>query len=948
MAILLDSTPAKGNIKSSINNIVDLIWSLAENNYLNATKSTLAIIQKHHSKNLTLEQLAWSLWLDTVVLGLNDFFRTANLTRKPASKEEFRDLLMNVLNQSALISREDKVGLTSETIVAHRKLAVFIALSENIATIAAAVDPDHIQKTDFLERRLSESIGYALNYVLIHSVDRYTPLITALAIDAVTMVQRSDEWRSYRETLRRAVSEDTIFAQPKDGATLSEIYIRLRCFSRLKLEENSVFLKKRKPTVKIKVQWLDDSILQWLAAKCKKDQIRIITGAPGSGKSSSAKMLSHRISYAGEYNVFFVPLQGRDVSGEVNGILEKQVEISKGGGGLAFNPATTLREDQKPLLLIFDGLDEIKRNDQGGPDTTRKFIGNLRSWLTQINAASELAFVKAIILGRPQAADDAASELSIDRTYVLNTAPISVLSEGDFARIGEHKIQIDDPYELCKLEQRYELWDRCSRWFDDDYSEPPEGFFGNELSDLTKEPLLLYLLFVSGFAGKRWREAAENRNRVYREIFSSIHQRDVDEKGDSLKKDVNDKGRFFILMECLGLAAWRGGGRTGDDTVFVKLRDQVYSPKTKKDFAEVASADLKNVALQIYTQQSSEDVPGYEFIHKSFAEYLTARALVEAATRWLYNYSTDPIDFLQHWCRLTSGQEISPDLRRFVYDEVRLKFADGISHDPNTISEFREICANFMDVFSAILEQGFPVHRVDWIDGGAPNWRELEEYQKNAELSAELIFDAFACVSYPSEHFQSKTQNAWNSGPLKPEMAASSSFSNYVDRYQHRYLRLAKTVGSKPVGLRPVFGLSRLHVKKQEISLRRNILRVSPYMVFEGCVFYGRIHSDFSAFGTKFIDCTFSFGCRFMGNFRNVKFQNCIFDRMKFFRADFAVSKCLSSNFVKCSILESNFRGLSGLRIEHFDEVYFNSQSTLPKTLKELQSRDDEYYYLIE
>ena len=46
------------------------------------------------------------------------------------------------------------------------------------------------------------------------------------------------------------------------------------------------------------------------------------------------------------------------------------------------------------------------------------------------------------------------------------------------------------------------------------------------------------------------------------------------------------------------------------------------------------AADLSNVALLFYTRKDEEAGRGYEFLHKSFGEYLTACGLISAFPRW--------------------------------------------------------------------------------------------------------------------------------------------------------------------------------------------------------------------------------------------------------------------------------------------------------------------------
>ena len=277
-------------------------------------------------------------------------------------------------------------------------------------------------------------------------------------------------------------------------------------------------------------------------------------------------MLARDVARAGHYNVYFVSLHGLDVSNSIEQIVDNYVQwASHSDGGLLESPLKWLRTDYKPLLLIFDGLDEVARPDREGPEVTRKFVSNLRHWLGGANGGRELR-VKALTLGRPRAAEDAADEISLASRALIHVAPLCPSRRGDPSGAAPRAqiVIAGSARSIGTIEQREEYWANWTKVEPACPKDPPEGLFEASLRDLTIEPLLLYLLIFSGYAGANWQEAAENRNRVYEAIFRKVHERDVKEKGHALKEHLKDEADFFILMECLGLAAWRGGGRTGD------------------------------------------------------------------------------------------------------------------------------------------------------------------------------------------------------------------------------------------------------------------------------------------------------------------------------------------------------------------------------------------------
>ena len=365
-------------------------------------------------------------------------------------------------------------------------------------------------------------------------------------------------------------------------------------------------------------------------------------------------------------------LQGLDVSRDIDAIVGDYLDDARHNGScLPESPIDWIRHDPKPLLLIFDGLDEVAREDGAGLEVTRTFLESLRVWLGRVNGGVDLK-VMALILGRPQAAEEAASKIGgLDGFSLLHVEPLCPLTVEDW-RHGMPANVADDPDRLVARDDRRRFWDGYAR-FDRRYgNDEPAVLQEQGLNDLTVEPLLLYLLMYSGLAGDELPEAKENRNRVYEAIFTQVNRREQKKRGGTAIENRED---FFILMECLGLAAWLGGGRTGSDADFELIRDEIYAPHRKKAFEGVDRATLKNVAVQFYTHHRGRDTPGYAFIHKSFGEYLAARALINASMAWCEEYGRrNKWDrFAEDWLRLTGGQRITREIETFMADEARLR-----------------------------------------------------------------------------------------------------------------------------------------------------------------------------------------------------------------------------------------------------------------------------------
>jgi uncharacterized protein YjbI with pentapeptide repeats len=601
------------------------------------------------------------------------------------------------------------------------------------------------------------------------SVEHFRPIKMYLFDKGSEWIDRQDHWLRYREWLRAEVEDLPMFGQGADGPTLEDIFVPLRCTWRERLRdrrshgENCVDNERRT----VHVRWLLEELQDWLSKGDKRDVLRVVTGGPGCGKSSTAKVLARDVAVADRYNVFLVPLQGLDVSRDIDVIVADYVDDARHNSScLPESPIDWIRHDPKPLLLVFDGLDEVAREDGAGLEVTRQFLESLRVWLGRVNDGADLK-VMAVTLGRPQAAEEAASKIGgLDGPCLLYAEPLSSLVKEHLKRGSLREIIFDDPKNLADGDHRQRFWNGYAR-FDIRYRDvKPDVLNEAGLNDLTVEPLLLYLLMYSGLAGKDWPEAKENRNRIYEAIFAQVHERDRREKPGIAVEDRED---FFTLMECLGLAAWMGGGRTGSDEDFEHIRDEIYAPDRKKAFKDLDRARLKNVAVQFYTHHGGREQPGYAFIHKSFGEYLTARALIKTSEAWCEEYGKRNkwSSFAEDWLRLTGRKHFTDEILAFMTDEARLR-VKVFSEDQPDLVRARRMVEQLCEVVNLTLYEGFPAHQISPPANARMAWRNREHYQRNAETALYAALNAWAKAGYSRELInKDPSEGGWKPGPIR-------------------------------------------------------------------------------------------------------------------------------------------------------------------------------------
>jgi len=605
----------------------------------------------------------------------------------------------------------------------------------------------------------------------------------------------------------------------------------------------------------------------------------------------------------------------RGVSRDIDVIVGDYIEDARHNTScLPESPINWIRHDPKPLLLIFDGLDEVAREDGAGLEVTRQFLESLRTWLGRVNDGTDLK-VMALALGRPQAAEEAASKIGgLDGTCLLYAEPLCLLNE-ERLKLGLHgEVVVDDPEGLAECDHRRQFWDGYAR-FDSRYLDvEPEVLKEAGLNDLTVEPLLLYLLMYSGLAGKDWPEAKENRNRIYEAIFAQVHERDRREKPGIAVEERED---FFTLMECLGLAAWMGGGRTGSDEDFEYIRDEIYAPDRKRVFKDLDRARLKNVAVQFYTQHGSREQPGYAFIHKSFGEYLTARALINASKAWCEEYGKRNKwgRFAEDWLRLAGRKHYTDEILAFMIDEARLQVKPRSGDRPD-LDRARKLVDQLCEVVNLTLYEGFPAHRISPAANPGDAWRNREAYQRNAETALYAAVHAWGEAGYPRALLHADgAEGSWKAGPIKIDWQVLATLPAMA------VINRAKGHWSNEGQIRPLF--ARWDFGSQQ--------RLSSYDLrgfdLSGANLSGADLSGANLSGAKLIEADLS-GADLIG--------------AKLFGANLSGADCSRMHIDSARLQSADFSDAVNLRQEQIDKAYGNSETKLPDGMQRPASWADE------
>ena len=878
MGIKFDQSARSRNWLDTLFGTAGVTVSLIELNPFHALSSLRKSIRGLRKKDASEGQVAWTLFTESLTLAVADW-----VIRNQLYSDKAFDVSMAVSEFIDEINPQiNAYEVESSSLAQPWTLPIFPNAVNFFCRYYNASD-------ESLKSDLDIAFTVRWRETLFSDYGYFSKLTSALRSDAALASDWEFSWSKYHDTIRRSVEEDLLFGQGEDGVSLADIFTPLRCTWKCRINRKSL---SRKPTIQYSahVGFLHDELKSWIKKLDRQDEIRVVTGGPGSGKSSTAKMFAAELLRSEPINVFIVPLQGIDITGDVPEIIEQYVAHARAGAdALPENPVRNLRSDRKPLLLIFDGLDEVKRPDAGGDDVTRKFVGKLRQWLRLSNTERSNNPILSIVLGRPGAAETAAKEVDLASAALLRVAPLNPMDDrAQSVHFGSDVQLVEDNHSLLKLEQRGDYWTTYAIATGRD-TELPSKLLGAELSDLTCEPLLLYLLIFSGYLDRSETEADEavNRNIIYQMIFERLHDRDVKDKISDLKTGINLES-FFILMECLGAAAWREGGRTGSHTTFVEIRDEIYAPKLAKEFKSLPSASLHNVALQFYTQPASDVDSGYEFIHKSFGEYLTARALLKYAIDLVeqYEYSGRIHDALERWIAFSGPQPVQDEHVDWMIREASIIFD---SNNLDDLKRARSVCSVLSEFASEALRVGFPAHR-DVVHG---NWAQRNNAHANAEFSLFAVLHCFVETAFPINKFGiDPCDGGWDQGPVEVEFGLDEFDPSPGNSWHHLL----------SVGERDKFGT--LCLRLNEISSVSN--RFFTRFSFRNVKFSSTYYAEYD-----FAFCDFSEASIVGCGFRNSRLTNCKFDNAIAAATDFARSDLYGASFENTDLSSAKFQSLS-------------------------------------
>jgi hypothetical protein len=448
----------------------------------------------------------------------------------------------------------------------------------------------------------------------------YEALRTALDTPFTNAAERELSWHQYGAWLVRQVDEpvfDELFG-------LRQIYIPLRGYYTLKPTTTSDDVDAHRAGVEGRRMVVDlfEEIEAWLNRADPQDAIRVLSGGPGSGKSSFAKMLAARLAEGGTRKVLFIPLHRFELTDD---LIEAVGEYLKFDQFLAHNPLDPKLGDPN-IFVIFDGLDELSMQGKLAAEVAQKFVREVERKTALLNSGSSVR-LQSLIVGRELTVQAQASDFRHEG-QIIHSLPYW---------IDEEEQKTDrwmDRAGLLKLDQRDLWWRRYGELTAKPYTKMPLALARPELNEVTAQPLLNYLVALSYVRKKTNFAENFNLNAMYRDLLHAVYERGWAGGKHVAVRDIDFQG-FVRVLEEIALATWHGDGRT---TTVAEIEAHCTASGLSQlldIFQEGAKAGVTRLLTAFYFRQRGQQTGGdktFEFTHKSFGEYLTALRLMTGGT----------------------------------------------------------------------------------------------------------------------------------------------------------------------------------------------------------------------------------------------------------------------------------------------------------------------------
>jgi|GEM_PF-5445377 len=454
-----------------------------------------------------------------------------------------------------------------------------------------------------------------------------------------------EAWKRYREYLQEDI-EEPIFGD--DDIPLKDIYIPLRAY----------YTDKKKGEIAVDLQ---EYLYQWIDEPDYKDFLRVVIGEPGAGKSSFSKMFAARCSIQyPRIKVIRIPLY--ELEEEVEGYMGNRIEAYLnasyreriGGKMLGEFLSYNLREPQERILLILDGLDELVAEEKGVMDVVSSFVSKVKTMAAKHNKRRK-GYLQVLLTGRPFSINEEDKYLyllpyKIDNTRAYRTEKINL-----------------------KIDQRDEWWIQYAKLKTQNYDELFRKCKGGDLDELSRVPLLNYLIALAYDLDTLKIDDNPNRAEIYYALISGVYKREYQDEVIHPNLDELSEDDFFTTLGDIAYAAWQGGGRLITHSQIWATCKTSRIEYVKSILEQEGEKGVLRLLMAFYFRKKSDDL--IEFTQINFQEYLTAFRIISHFEELVDNIGEDAAEetkknVLAEWLHIVGSRTLNQNIFDFIHSET--------------------------------------------------------------------------------------------------------------------------------------------------------------------------------------------------------------------------------------------------------------------------------------
>ena len=517
--------PLKANFKDLFKSLTKAAISSATFNWVEAGKNAAdALTAVGLEKDAG--QIAWLLIYRSIEKALHslveenlDLIRSSstgywNVQGQPEITDEAIEIAGNKLDLSV---EQSELAIDESFFKKPGELPVLQQIKLPFAQWLTSVGLTEAQAKSISDR-LPTYFVYALNDEWRVRRDDYKLLTEALDTPFTKATEREQAWARYSAALQKQIEEPMFY----EAFSLRQVYVPPRAFYERKAES----LQGKATTEDVAhgaarervVIDLEKELEVWLSKPDPQDAIRVISGGPGSGKSSFAKMFAAHQSERTARRVLFVPLHRFD---STNDLVDAVKEFVNYDGFLPHNPLDP-KEGESCLLIIFDGLDELSMQGKVAAEVAQRFVQEVQRKVESLNAHEPR--LKVIISGRELAVQANADGFRKPQ-QILQVLPYYLSTDDTFKPFSNTKDKYVDEHNLLKQDQRQLWWAAYGKASGRGYNEMPEVLSREALVEITSQPLLNYLVALSFARGTLDFATESSLNVIYDDLLKAVYQR---------------------------------------------------------------------------------------------------------------------------------------------------------------------------------------------------------------------------------------------------------------------------------------------------------------------------------------------------------------------------------------------------------------------------------------